>query len=33
LEKRKAGAAPQLKDATKPTTKQHLAAIRCCSTG
>ena len=30
LEKRKAGAEPQLKDATKPTTKQHLA---CCSTG
>jgi site-specific recombinase XerD len=28
LEKRKAGAEPQLKDATKPTTKQHLAAIR-----
>jgi site-specific recombinase XerD len=28
LEKRKAGTAPQLKDATKPTIKQHLAAIR-----
>jgi site-specific recombinase XerC len=28
LEKRKAGTEPQLKDATKPTTKQHLAVIR-----